>query len=52
MGVNVNNMCAPKRLTEAVANYVPPLLCYNSPRNCGSKEPLFYLEKLSWQPEK
>nr|DAX90465.1 MAG TPA: hypothetical protein [Caudoviricetes sp.] len=27
-------------------------LCYNSLRNCGSKEPLFYLEKISWQPEK
>nr|DAP51909.1 MAG TPA: hypothetical protein [Caudoviricetes sp.] len=35
-----------------MANYAPPLLCYNSLRNCGSKEPLFYLEKLSWQPEK
>nr|DAJ84133.1 MAG TPA: hypothetical protein [Caudoviricetes sp.]DAM65844.1 MAG TPA: hypothetical protein [Caudoviricetes sp.] len=27
-------------------------LCYNISRNCGSKEPLFYLEKLSWYPEK
>lgn len=23
-------MCAPKKFEGAVANYVPPLLCYNS----------------------
>jgi hypothetical protein len=45
MGVNVNNMCAPKRLAEAAANYVPPLLCYNNHRIADRKSRFFILEK-------
>lgn len=46
MGVNVNNMCAPKRLTEAAANYVPPLLCYNNHRIADRKSRFFLFGEI------